>query len=1481
MSLPPLPPGFVLEEQPPKREDPWIVLQREGFVATNGFRTKGDVARIRSQGYTPAANGAHNRGDGVDLDHPRLTPEQQARRLRQLFGDWDGAVVLDEGHHRHLALPGWGAAPGTPGTPNSGLPELPPGFELEQRGSLKGGNFVQQEKADRIATLDQGLANGDMTPAEHKRWTQAVRDEPAPVIPSGGVVAFKDEQPEGPSRRFTPEQEAEFFALARDRRSTAADLVKYAADRGFTLSNAQDIIRARDAKGGGVADSIDYRLPQPVATNDGALGAATRGVADPFNVLDEMGAVADTIGVTPGRENVFNSDRSFGDILYSNIDANRAILKADERDHFAARFGGQLATNMLIPIGNKARTAAQLARVGAAEGAAAGFGAGEGNPLERLPNTAAGAAVGTAGGFTLGKLIEKAAPVVRRWFRPGNAAEPVAREAGYRAAPVLNDGVQQAGPTPGARTQPQGGVVGAELVSAAPRARDYIDVSTRPSLTDDPRLGRARPISEQPSPDDIAAAARSIYPEDVVPRPRNFVDEADEVPSSLAEIEAPRPGRRPKRPPTFLDALKGSLQEESARRGLPVRIDAEDAIDKGVPAEYIYSNPNVADRSKLRLRNPSIFGTRYGAMSGTQQQLRSLDMADADPAEWGFDAAVGGRLEPEDVGDLIRRSFEGDETALQRGSAYDKWAGYTERLGQRDEFNARFPEGAVEQRGEPVSMTDLDAMQPPATAYEDLPKVGGTVGNINLANVETRADIRRLLQNVETKFGGFDAARRGRITQAETEALARELGMTPDDLMSRRAGQALNAEQALAARQLLAKSADEVVALAQKLGRGASDEQKAVFARAIVRHAAIHEQVTGATAEAGRALAAFKLAARSKAVSGRIHETVIQGMGGGSKLEDIASGILDLQRKGAAPGQLNSFAVDAIKPGFRDKLVELWYNSLLSGPQTHAVNILSNSMTSVLQLPEQLLASGIGQVRRGARALTGKPDDFNRVTLSEVGPRLIGMMQGAREGLRAARHTLVTGEVPDFVTKVESRSQKAISGIKGEIIRTPSRLLAAEDEFFKAVARRMELSALAARQARREGLRGAEFRSRVQALVARPPDAMLARSLDYARYLTFQQPLGRLGQRAIATTQEHRWLKLFFPFVRTPTNLLKFAVERSPAAPALREVREAMREGGEKRALAISRMMLGTGLGMTVAQLAHDGLITGGGPADRGVLDMMRADGWQPYSLKIGDRYYSYQRLDPLATTLGVSADLVDYGRHMTEGQSEQATALVVVSILRNLGNKTWLSGMSDLIEVLDDPQRNGGRFVSRLAGSLAVPAGIAQAARTADPVQRETREGSFGATGAPLLDRALGGIQARIPGLSRLLPAKRDVFGDELRNEGGVGPDIMSPIWTKDAENDPIIAELVQLTAKIGRPSRKIQGRKLSPAEYERYQQLSGQYIRDDLTGLMSGSEWSGMNPEERIAAVDSIKRDARADARADLALDAPPLPPGFELVQ
>src|SRR3546814_12161879 len=112
--------------------------------------------------------------------------------------------------------------------------------------------------------------------------------------------------------------------------------------------------------------------------------------------------------------------------------------------------------------------------------------------------------------------------------------------------------------------------------------------------------------------------------------------------------------------------------------------------------------------------------------------------------------------------------------------------------------------------------------------------------------------------------------------------------MTADALLARRKGQALNAEEALAARRILAASGNELVNMAKRIERAGDDpgsELLAAFRKAMVRHTAIQEQVSGATAAAGRALQSFRMAADSRELPGRVLAGLVHAGGGPQRMK--------------------------------------------------------------------------------------------------------------------------------------------------------------------------------------------------------------------------------------------------------------------------------------------------------------------------------------------------------------------------------------------------------------------------------------------------------------------------------------------------------------------------------------------------------------------------------------------------------------------
>lgn len=147
--------------------------------------------------------------------------------------------------------------------------------------------------------------------------------------------------------------------------------------------------------------------------------------------------------------------------------------------------------------------------------------------------------------------------------------------------------------------------------------------------------------------------------------------------------------------------------------------------------------------------------------------------------------------------------------------------------------------------------------------------------------------------------------------------------------------------------------------------------------------------------------------------------------------------------------------------------------------------------------------------------------------------------------------------------------------------------------------------------------------------------------------------------------------------------------------------------------------------------------------------------------------------------------------------------------------------------------------------------------------------------------------IRSRIPGLSETLAPRRDIFGRPVQGEGGLGPDMVTPIWTMTARNDPTIKALLYADIGISPPARKVRGRELTPAEYSAYSETIGSIAKPQLDALVATSVWDRMAGDDREEAVDRIMRAARKEARdqigvapkADNDAGVPPPPPGYSI--
>ena len=795
---------------------------------------------------------------------------------------------------------------------------------------------------------------------------------------------------------------------------------------------------------------------------------------------------------------------------------------------------------------------------------------------------------------------------------------------------------------------------------------------------------------------------------------------------------------------------------------------------------------------------------------------------------------------------------------------------------------AAIPEAAVAPT--PVRAEPQTVLEQAAASIEMPPVVTPErAGNLNLAKFDKPADLKTFLDDVAKSNNNFEEARRGVMPIAEINKKAEEIDL--QSILGRKVGMALNAEQLQAARSVLNQTADDVFTKVKDWSVSGADPAKADEALDLIAtHMAFQENLAGATAEAGRALRIL----REQPSSGRslALRQLMEERAKGVPAEDILQKLSTLE----TPEQVAAFVGKISKPNFRDKIEEYYINALLSGPQTQSINIASNALTTLSAPVEKAIEAGIGAILR-------TPD---RVTFREVGARIAGMGQGAVDGLRLAKQAFVTGEAPSAVTALETR-RNAISGLKGEIVRLPSRFLTTQDEYFKAIHTRGELAAQAYKKALDLSQGNKEkFSELYNEFLNNPTEAMTKAARREADYRTFQAELGRPGKFVQRATNEFFLARYILPFVKTPFNLIKYASERSPLPFISDRWRNEIKAGGRQRNEALAKLTLGSSIAGTIATQALEGRVTGSGPSDPEERAALMATGWQPYSFKINDTYYPYGRLDPFGTPIGVVADLVTMKDYMTDEEYEKAAALIPFSVATNLAEKTYLQGATNLFEALfsrdTSPQRIESYFRNAAAG--LIPNVARQTANALDPELREANS---------IIKEA----QNRVPiirgeGFSLLgkdfafdeVPERIDVWGDTISRTGftpmpagqpgderlvGFVRNLVAPVKTSTVTTDPVKKEVARLQLGLERPDKKVSlavdvGREepvkfeieLTDRERRQFTFASGILAKALVEQDIKSPEWKKLTEDERKEKIRDRMTFARKAFRQTIGTNA-----------
>lgn len=650
--------------------------------------------------------------------------------------------------------------------------------------------------------------------------------------------------------------------------------------------------------------------------------------------------------------------------------------------------------------------------------------------------------------------------------------------------------------------------------------------------------------------------------------------------------------------------------------------------------------------------------------------------------------------------------------------------------------------------------------------------------------------------------------RRGILNREDIARLSQgEIGIL-DKLAEASPGTVLPAEQLLRAK----------IELSEKLLQAVTPEEIVkVGKEALPKVLGVRAETGRAFREAGMMLTEDAMANIRKTIEETTDPTVKQGL---IEVLNVLSGVKT--------------------PKLMDKIVE-WATAIkLTSLSPDVKNMLGNTVRIILRFPERIFASGYDFVRA---TITGtQRERFAVEAVSDFLGVTIGLKEGARQAIRALMdETVSLGE--RRIEEVGQFAEGAIGGTFGKIVRGVAfRKLTAEDLFFRTAAEQGSRYALATRQAMKEGITGNNLIKRIKEIVENPSSDLLKLSKKEALESIFQENLVGTANTLNAFRNKHPWLKLIVPFFKTPVNIAKYIIQGTPLTFLLPSTLKTLKKGGPEISDLLARMTVGSGIIGALMAYANDGSITGEGPRNKAERDALYRQGWQPYSLQIGDHYISYRGLEPLAAYFGIIANINENKKE----PKDETVAKLLFSIAKDFTNQPFLLGLNDFFEAMHDPEKNAPRFFNNFIAGSFVPQGISWIARTIDPTFRRS-------------SNVLQAIEARIPFMSQNVPAIMTAFGEEPQREGGALRRFAPLPITTTVKTNIVEQELNRLDLTIGFPAKKAFGQELNDEEYETLLRTSGQTIFTLLNNIVNTKKYQELSDRDKESLINKVVTQVR----------------------
>ena len=187
---------------------------------------------------------------------------------------------------------------------------------------------------------------------------------------------------------------------------------------------------------------------------------------------------------------------------------------------------------------------------------------------------------------------------------------------------------------------------------------------------------------------------------------------------------------------------------------------------------------------------------------------------------------------------------------------------------------------------------------------------------------------------------------------------------------------------------------------------------------------------------------------------------------------------------------------------------------------------------------------------------------------------------------------------------------------------------------------------------------------------------------------TFTQNLGEMGQAFTKFANSHPAWRLLFPFIRTPSNLIKWNFHRTPILNRFTAAYQKgiASENIAERTLWQAREHAAIGLMVASITTVMEGKFVGRAPSDPELKKIWLAAGNVEdsfYNSK-ADVSYRLNRMDPFVMYMGTVADAVRLSSMVGEGRVTDFTTALFLATMSRMRDKFFLMSASDFMNLTD-----------------------------------------------------------------------------------------------------------------------------------------------------------------------------------------------------